>query len=380
MKRTTMVLFLAVDLAPLALRARAAPQRETRERPIPMERNEQSPARPRKVVVAPPVTVTTGPYTSVQMNVDLDGHNIVGDAANEPSIAVDPRQPARIATGWRQFDSISSNFRQAGWAFSHDSGATWRFPGVLEPGVFRSDPVLDADLHGRFFYYSFTDDFTCDMWLSDFSAVSWLPKIPAFGGDKAWIVADKTSNVPGTGNVYVTWSPGVGCCGVDTFTRSLDGGFTWSPPVAVPYRVRWGNLVVDGQSNVYVAGIRGDIVDYASTLVIKSFDAKNAGASPSFPQASFVDLGGPAAVSGRAEPGGARSGCGWPQSSSNSVYLLASVDPPGGADPLDVRFARSDDGGVTWSASVRVNDDAPGTDAAGSDSSTVSVASAVAST
>jgi hypothetical protein len=32
------------------------------------------------------------------------------------------------------------------------------------------------------------------------------------------------------------------------------------------------------------------------------------------------------------------------------------VDPPGG-DPLDVRFARSTDGGATWSSSVRVNDD-----------------------
>jgi Neuraminidase (sialidase) len=39
------------------------------------------------------------------------------------------------------------------------------------------------------------------------------------------------------------------------------------------------------------------------------------------------------------------------------VYALCSVNPPG-TDPLDVNFARSTDGGLTWSAPVRVNDDA----------------------
>src|SRR5207249_6116667 len=41
------------------------------------------------------------------------------------------------------------------------------------------------------------------------------------------------------------------------------------------------------------------------------------------------------------------------------VYVLASVKTP--TDPLDVMFIRSADGGQTWSAPVRVNDDPPGT-------------------
>lgn len=95
-------------------------------------------------------------YVSVQVNVDSAGDNIVGDAANEPSIAVDPTNPSRMAIGWRQFDTITNDFRQAGWGYTADGGQTWTFPGVIEPGVFRSDPVLDANAQGDFFYNSLT--------------------------------------------------------------------------------------------------------------------------------------------------------------------------------------------------------------------------------
>ena len=66
----------------------------------------------------PPTRTVLHPrYDFAQVNVDSGGNNIVGDAANEPSIAVDPTNPMRIAIGWRQFDTVASNFRQAGWAF-----------------------------------------------------------------------------------------------------------------------------------------------------------------------------------------------------------------------------------------------------------------------
>jgi len=98
--------------------------------------------------------VVFGEFTSIQVNVDEFGNNIPGDAANESSIAIDPTNPNNIVIGWRQFDTIASNFRQAGVAYSHDGGETWTFPGVLDPGQFRSDPVLDSDVAGNFYYYS----------------------------------------------------------------------------------------------------------------------------------------------------------------------------------------------------------------------------------
>ncbi len=50
-----------------------------------------------------------------QVNVDAYGRDIIGDAANEPTIAVDPRNPNTIVVGWRQFDTISSDRRRAAW-------------------------------------------------------------------------------------------------------------------------------------------------------------------------------------------------------------------------------------------------------------------------
>jgi len=55
-----------------------------------------------------------GPFTSHQVNVDANGQNILGDAANECPIAVDPTNGNKMTIAWRQFNDVTSNFRQAG--------------------------------------------------------------------------------------------------------------------------------------------------------------------------------------------------------------------------------------------------------------------------
>jgi len=72
-------------------------------------------------------------FTVVQVNIDNSGMNILNDAGNEPSIAYDPTDPNKMAIGWRQFDNINNNFRQAGIGYTYDGGETWTFPGVINP-------------------------------------------------------------------------------------------------------------------------------------------------------------------------------------------------------------------------------------------------------
>ncbi len=63
----------------------------------------------------PSYSVRNSEFFTSQVNVDADGNDIIGDAANETSIAVDPTNPNRIVIGWRQFDTVNSDFRQAGY-------------------------------------------------------------------------------------------------------------------------------------------------------------------------------------------------------------------------------------------------------------------------
>src|ERR1044072_7015203 len=45
-----------------------------------------------------------GAFTSFQVNGSAGGQNTPGDAANEPSITVDPTNRTKMSVGWRQFD------------------------------------------------------------------------------------------------------------------------------------------------------------------------------------------------------------------------------------------------------------------------------------
>ena len=300
-----------------------------------------------------------GAFASVQVNVDALGENIVGDAANEPSIAIDFNDSRRVAIGWRQFDTIASSFRQAGWGTTTDGGATWSTD-IIEPGIFRSDPVLDSDSAGNFYYNSLSVPagvFRCDVFRSADGGATWDGGVDAFGGDKQWMAVDRT-NSPGAGHIYSNWNELFSCCGPTSFTRSTDGGDSYDGPVTTPQMPFWGTTAVAPSGNVYLAG--RDVP--GSFQVAKSTTLSDADLSPAFDSSVVIDLGGTSSSSTGPNPGGLLGQI-WVATApvtgpgGDEVYVLASVDPPG-ADPLDVHFVRSVDGGATWSAPVRVNDDA----------------------
>ena len=171
---------------------------------------------------------TFGAFTSHQVNVNASGQNITGDAANEPSISVDPTNHNRMTVGWRQFNSVTSNFRQSGYGYTSDGGATWTFPGVLENNIFRSDPVLVSDDMGRFFYLSLLQSFFDNVWRSLDSGHTYTNLGPATGGDKQWFTIDNTTST-GHGFQYQAWSTAGNNYGGRQFSRSIDGGVTWNP-------------------------------------------------------------------------------------------------------------------------------------------------------
>ncbi len=300
-----------------------------------------------------------GAFTSYQVNVDAAGNNITGDAANEPSLSVDPTDHNRMVIGWRQFDTVLSNFRTGGWAYTNNGGTSWMFQGVLD-GVFRSDPVLSCDSVGNFFYLSLLTNFLTDVWRSTDHGAIWGRIAPARGGDKQWYAIDRGTST-GHGFQYECWSsvPEGNTFGGRQFTRSTDGGMTWLNPVNIPNFPSLGTMDIDSNGNVFIVGKN---FNTEQIWCERSTNAKNAAATPSFDQSTLVNLGGiqlggepinPVGTVGQLNVAVDRSGT----SSNNNVYILCSVRPSGASTGSEVMFARSTDSGHTFSAPHRINDD-----------------------
>src|SRR5436309_10147997 len=158
--------------------AQLAPTRKA-PRNEPLERYDNPPAPPRKIETSPRMISQFDSFTSFQVNVNANGENILGDAANECAISVDPTNGNKMTIAWRQFNDVISNFRQGGWGYTTDEGVHWNFPGVLQNNVFRSDPVTQSDETGNFFYLSLqsswpTQTFYCDdLWRSTNGGQTW---------------------------------------------------------------------------------------------------------------------------------------------------------------------------------------------------------------
>ena len=353
MKTCVACVLLALLAVPVS-----ADEPRTLEREVP-DQPPGKPAREDAFARTPAMRVTFGSFESIQVNVDAVGNNIVGDAANEPSIAVNPLNPSNMVVGWRQFDTVFSSFRQAGFAYTFDAGGNWTFPGVLTPGVFRSDPVIDADGNGTFFYQSLKGDLRLDVFRSGDGGVSWSGPVPSFGGDKNWLAISRTG--ASNGFLYGVWQRfGGACCGLNVFTRSIDGGLSFQAPVPVSFWPTFGTLTVGPSGEVYATGIDGTSgQDPTHYVVARSTNAGNPAVTPTF-TGSQVNMGGflqlgagpnPEGLLGQpnvfVNPSAARLG---------EVYVLGSVDDAT-TDPLDVHLIRSTDAGANWSAPTLVNDD-----------------------
>src|SRR6266446_6946834 len=97
-----------VLLSGLAAASAQAPTRKLLPLTEPLEKYDNPPAYIFRIEPSPRMVSQYDTFTSYQVNVDAQGHNILGDAANETSIAVDPTNGNKMTIGWRQFNSVTS--------------------------------------------------------------------------------------------------------------------------------------------------------------------------------------------------------------------------------------------------------------------------------
>ena len=318
-----------------------------------------------------------GPYTSIQVNVDAQGKNIRGDAANETTIAVNSTNPDNIVIGWKQFATVQSSSVQGGWAYSLNAGLDWIFPGVLPltGSSFRTDPVLGVDSQGTFYYQSLhhgaPETARTDIFKSTDGGMTWQNPVKAFDGDKNWMAIDRTGGAS-DGFIYSIWRSG---SNPNHFTRSINQGISFETPVKVPRDPGFGRVAVAPNGDVYTVGrTETNHLDpnepnkliFDAFLFAKSTNAKDSSTTPSF-TTKEIDMGGfrilpffpidsPNQFGGL---GDVQLAIDHSQTSTRgNIYVAATLDPPG-IDHHDLHLIRSSDGGATWSTPVRVNDDLP---------------------
>lgn len=293
---------------------------------------------------------------------------------------------SRILVGYN--DGAGTNDSLTGYSFSDDNGATWQrsvLPPYRSGGVNLGDPVVAAGPNGEFYFSTLATNSlgysTVGVARSDDGGRSWLPLVNASTTavnsidfqDKPWLAVDATTS-PFRGHVYVSWTVIQGPQNVPpngqsfiAFSRSTDGGRTWSPPRPLSRRDRtflvgFSTLAVGPAGEVYVAWFDAHSPGPAF-VVAKSTDG---GASFSrtvvtlrSPRITRSLLNGTFDVG--LQPSLAVDTSGGPH--RGTVYLAVHLAPEeSDRGALDVYLLRSTDGGTTWSPPLRVNDDATPTD------------------
>ena len=289
---------------------------------------------------------------------------------NEPSIAVNPKNPQQLAVAWQV---------NASAGYSSDGGKTWAIAAGTAPKNYRVSGdvsiTYDAAGHAVLCYIAFDKLGTSQYWAHNATRNGIFVRRSLDGGktwepdaasvishetssgipfeDKPYIVAD-TGNSPHAGNLYVGWTQFTLSASELLFSRSTDGGKTWSKPItlsSVPGLPRDDNGALEGFHGVVAPdGTLYTVwADRDGIMMAVSHDG-----GVTFSKDRRILKTGPAYFG---ITGVSRSD-GFPQIGINPVngrLYVAWSDFNNG--DVDVFTASSGDHGRTWGAPVRVNND-----------------------
>ena len=291
---------------------------------------------------------------------------------NEPSIAVNPRNPRQVVAAFQVPAHI---------AYSEDGGDSWNMAEPVAPKDYKisGDVSVTYDAHGHAIlcYIAFDKLGTENYWghnatrngifirrspdggkTWEQNAISVIahptqPGIPF--EDKPYIVADNTSSRY-SGNLYVGWTQFTLTKSVILFSRSTDGGKTWSSPIEISTHEglpRDDNGAVEGFTGA--VGADGTLyVVWADGSSIAFAESRDGGRSFSRSRAilhtapSYFDVEDVARANGFPEIGIDPRG-------KHGVLYLTWSDYRNG--DVDVFCSTSRDGGRRWTPAVRVNSD-----------------------
>jgi len=290
---------------------------------------------------------------------------------SEPSIAVSAKNPSQVVAAYQTLATV---------AYSQDGGSSWKTATGTAPADYRvsGDVSVTYDKHGTALlcYIAFDKLGTMNYWArgatrngifvrrSPDGGATWeaeartviaqptSPGIPF--EDKPYIVADNT-NSKYAGNLYVGWTEFRIDETVILFSRSTDGGQTWSTPIEISTHhglPRDDNGAVEGFSGavaadgtLYAVWADGNSIAFTSSRDGGQTFAK----SRSVIQTAPLYF----AVAGLDRANGFPEIAIDPRHGRKGLLYVTWSDYRDG--DIGVYCATSDDGGKSWSKAVRVN-------------------------
>lgn len=295
---------------------------------------------------------------------------------NEPSIALNPKNTDQMI--------VTTNGPVKNYYYSEDGGVSWIRTGNYSFDLGRwGDPSVIADTSGNFYFFHLErassptgllmpDRVFCRMISCDQLSGGWVDS--SFTGlnppkmqDKEWAAYDLVNQ-----NLYVVWSE-FDVYGSSNpihfsnilFSRSTDGGSTWSQPLRINQvsgDCLDGNNSVMGampatgpNGEIYVSwpGPQGILFD-RSTDQGQSWLAQDIIVAPN-PAGDHYYV--PGIYRGGSVPVIA---CDLSNGPNRGTVYINWSDQINGPDDTDIWLSKSLDGGLNWETPTRINDDLPG--------------------
>jgi len=287
---------------------------------------------------------------------------------NEPSIIMNPKNPAQLLAA----TNIDNYY------ISLDTGQTWTTHKMSSASGVWGDPALMIDTAGAFYYFhlsnpidgNWVDRIVCQK--STDQGATWpTDTYTGLNGakvqDKAWPVVNRTNN-----HIFITWTEFDKYNSSDPadsskimFSKSLDGGATWTPAKRInkvngdcvdsDNTVEGATPAVGPNGEIYVtwAGPEGILFD-------RSLDEGDTWLDDDifisdFPQGWDYTIPGISRCNGLPI-----TKCDLSGGTHHGTIYVNWTDQRNGENDTDVWLAKSTDGGNTWSAPIRVNDDPAG--------------------
>jgi len=310
---------------------------------------------------------------------------------NEPAIAVNPNNPQQLVTAWQVPASV---------AYSQDGGRTWKAAEGTAPREYKvsGDVSIAYDTQGRAIlcYIAFDKLGTTNYWAQGATRNGIFIRRSADGGqtwepdaitviahdstpgipfeDKPWVVAD--TSAAHAGNLYIGWTHFTLEASDLYFSRSTDGGKSWSKPLklnSVSGLPRDDNGALEGFHGVvgpdgafYTIwddrdGIMMAVSHDGGATFTKDrriipagpsyFGITGVARSNGFPQ---IGIDPRSAVNSKNDPRSAMNSGNDPRRQGGNIYVAWSDYTDG---DVDIFVSASADHGRSWGAPVRVNND-----------------------